>query len=98
MLVNFDETGRVLWQNSYLSKELAEECLSENTIWIEGGLPPLPPKREGFVPFLYLTAERNLAYDYEPEPEPVYSDTEVIMQAIADLELLFLGMRGEKNV
>ena len=98
MLVNFDETGRVLWQNSYLSKELAKECLSENTIWIEGGMPPMLPKREGFVPFLYVTEEHTLAYDYEPEPEPVYSDTEMIMQAIADLELLLLDVRREKNV
>ena len=33
MLVNFDKTGRVIWYNLYVSKEAAESCLSDNTIW-----------------------------------------------------------------
>ncbi len=97
MLVNFDETGRVVWHNAYLSKELAKECLAKNTIWIDGGLPPEPPPKEDFVPFLKVTAEKTLVYDYEPAPTPVYTETETIMQAITDLEILILHMRGEKN-
>ena len=38
MLVNFDKTGRVIWYNLYVSKEAAESCLSDNTIWLDASL------------------------------------------------------------
>lgn len=100
MLVNFEENGRVRWYNLYLSKEAAQSCLAEDTIWLEGGLPPYPTEQEGYVPCLYLREGNVLAYEYEESPLPVYTDTELLMQRMTDLELLLLSiqMGGGVNV
>lgn len=90
MLVNVDKTGRVIWYNLYVSKEAAESCLSDNTIWLDTALPPFPEPKEGFVVYLKLNEEQQLIYDYEPQPEPVYTDLQIIMQGLADLELAIL--------
>ena len=90
MLVNFDKTGRVVWYNLYVSEEAAQSCLSDNTIWLDTSLPPFPEPMEGFVAYLKLNEENQLIYDYEPQPEPVYTDLQIIMQGLADLELAIL--------
>ena len=87
MLVNFDKTGRVVWYNLYVSKEAAESCLCDNTIWLDTSLPPFPEPKEGFVVYLKLNEEQQLIYDYEPQPEPVYTDLQIIMQGLSALEL-----------
>lgn len=99
MLVNFDETGRVRWYNLYLSKESAQSCLAKDTIWLEDGLPEYPQAQEGYTPFLRLT-EGRLVYEYEQSPLPVYTDTELLMQRMTDLELLLLTLQtgGGVNV
>ena len=93
MLVNFDETGRVRWYNLYISKEAAQCCLAADTIWLEGGLPPYPPAQEGSQPYLRLAEGNVLLYDYEETPPPVYTDTELLMQRMTDLELLLLTIQ-----
>ena len=85
MLVNFDKTGRVVWYNLYVSKEAAESCLCDNTIWLDTSLHPFPEPKEGFVVYLKLNEEQQLIYDYEPQPEPVYTDLQIIMQGLSDL-------------
>jgi|GEM_PF-950277 len=84
------KTGRVIWYNLYVSKEAAESCLSDNTIWLDTALPPFPEPKEGFVVYLKLNEEQQLIYDYEPQPEPVYTDLQIIMQGLSDLELAIL--------
>ncbi len=37
--------------------------------------------------YLKLNEEQQLIYDYEPQPEPVYTDLQIIMQGLSDLEL-----------
>lgn len=100
MLVNYDENRKVQWYNLYLSKEAAQSCLAENTIWLDGDLPPYPPEREGYTPCLYLREGNVLAYEYEESLLPHYTDTELIMQRMTDLELLLLTMQtgGTANV
>ena len=93
MLVNFDATGRVRWYNLYISQEAAQCCLAADTIWMEGGLPDYPPAREGHTPYLYLTEEGALAYGYEETAPPVYTEMEMLMQRMTDLELLLLTLQ-----
>lgn len=90
MLLHFNEDRRVLWFNTCISKERAQECLSPNTVWVDSDFPEAPQK-DGCIPYFIYTNEGELAYDYEPEPEPFYSDIQTVMQAITDLELLLLG-------
>ena len=52
MLVNFDKTGRVVWYNLYVSKEAAESCLCDFTIWLDNSLAPFPVTSVGFVVYL----------------------------------------------
>ena len=52
--------------------------------------PPFPEPKEGFVVYLKLNEEQQLIYDYEPQPEPVYTDLQIIMQGLSDLELAIL--------
>lgn len=89
MLLHFNEKRHVVWFNTYLSEELAQECLSPNTVWVNNSLPEVPEKN-GFIPYFIYTTDGELTYDYEPEPEPFYTDTQTVMQAITDLELLLL--------
>ena len=93
MLVNFDATGRVRWYNLYISQEAAQCCLAADTIWLDGTLPPYPPEREGYTPYLRLTEGNVLTYEYEESPLPEYTDMELIMQRMTDLELLLYSIR-----
>ncbi|HIY04029.1 MAG TPA: hypothetical protein H9733_03585 [Candidatus Anaerotignum merdipullorum] len=90
MLIHTGENGWVEWYNNVLTQEAAAAYLDENTVWLDISLPAIPPHKDGFVPRLRLTEEKTLTYDYEPEPEPVYSDLQILMQGLADLELLIL--------
>ena len=92
MLVNFDATGRVRWYNLYISKEAAQCCLAADTIWMEGGLPDYPQVPEGSTAYLRL-AKGRLVYALEEEAPPVYTDTELLMQRLTDLELLLYSIR-----
>ena len=76
MLVNFDKTGRVIWYNLYVSKEDSVEYISENTIWIEGGLPATE-SRDGYIAVFYINDDaQSIGVKYEPvtEPEPTQLD------------------------
>lgn len=90
MLIHTGENGWVEWYNNVLTQEAAAAYLDENTVWLDISLPAIPPHKDGFVPRLRLTEEKTLTYDYESEPEPVYSDLQILMQGLADLELLIL--------
>lgn len=90
MLIHTGENGWVEWYNNVLTQEAAAAYLDENTVWLDISLPAIPPHKDGFVPKLRLTEEKTLTYDYESEPEPVYSDLQILMQGLADLELLIL--------
>ena len=88
MLIHVDSEGRVVWMNTYLSEEKAQSCLSEDTFWVDV-LPPEAPEctREEKAVLYY----RDGAFSYEKEAVEVsYNDTQQIMQAITDLEVLIL--------
>ena len=90
MLIHTGENGWVEWYNNVLTQEAAAAYLDENTVWLDISLSAIPPHKDGFVPRLRLTEEKTLTYDNEPEPEPMYSDLQILMQGLADLELLIL--------
>ena len=88
MLIHVDETGKVLWINEYLTEEKAASCTSADTFWVEDVLPEKPVCTQEEQAVLYWNTE---GFYYEKEEVPVvYSDTQQIMQAITDLELLIL--------
>ena len=89
MLIHHDHTGKVLWYNLFISEGMEQNCLSENTIWLEGQtLPPTPTSIPvGYVPYLTYQTETGLSYDFEPEISPEPTEIEILMQALADGEI-----------
>ena len=54
MIVHFDkESGKVLWVNTYQSRQEAQSRLDEETIWVEETMPEAED-REGYRSVLYL--------------------------------------------
>lgn len=93
MLINFDAiTKKVNWYNLLISETMAQQCLSPYTIWLEGeGLPQIDDVPIGQQAVLvYDEVTNSLTYTFEPEPEAIYTDTQLIMQALSDLELTLL--------
>lgn len=94
MLVHIDKNRKVLWCNHNISKEDATKHFTDDTIWVAEDIPSAELK-EGLKPLLCVDELHHFFYQYEKE-DIIYTETQIIMQAIADLELMLLE-RGMEN-
>ncbi len=89
MIININDDNRVEWYNEILTEQQAQQYLNGNTYYVKGLELPEHEEREGKQAVLYFSVERGFYYEYENDipKQRQESDTEIIMQAITDLEL-----------
>lgn len=83
MIVHFDkESGKVLWVNTYQSRQEAQSRLDEETIWVEETMPEAEG-REGYRTVLYLREDgQGLEVRYEPIAQREKTTEEKILEAL----------------
>ncbi len=93
MLIHFNDYGMITWRNEYISAEMAQSwCLSPNTVWLDDATLPELPEGVFLEDVVLMYSDVNgIYYTYpDKEDEAIYSDTQMIMQELANLELLIL--------
>lgn len=109
MIVHFDkESGKVLWVNTYQSRQEAQDRLDEETIWLDETMPEATD-REGYRSVLYLREDgQGLEVRYEHIAEREKTTEEKILEALekshdalrqegADLVMVEMKKRGVFN-
>lgn len=102
MTINIDDDNKVVWYNKTLTEQQAAQHLNDHTYYMKNLEIPEPENIEGKQAILYFSVEKGFYYEYEndvlqPEQQP-QSDTEIIMQAITDLELQGLEAQQERQM
>ena len=65
MLVRFNKNRRVEWINFFITAAEAASYLNEHTLWAKNGTQPVAEQREGYRPYLVLSQNNELFYEYE---------------------------------
>lgn len=100
MIINIDNGNRVVWYNTELNREQAQQYLDNFTFYVESILIPQPKQIEGKEAILYFSQEKGFYYEYTnilPQP-PSPSDSEIIMQSISELELQNFEAQAERQL
>lgn len=94
MLIHFNDYGMVTWRNECISAEMAQYwCLSPNTVWLEDTTTPDLPEGMDWDDVVLMYSDVNgiyFAYAEDDDSDEFYSDTQLIMQELANIELLIL--------
>lgn len=99
MTVNINESNIVLWYNEILTEQEAQKYLDDNTFFIQGLVIPEGQKIKGKEAILCFSKEKKeFYYEYTDIPTKPLSDTEILMQSIADLELSNLEAAQERQL
>ncbi|WP_317855335.1 hypothetical protein [Chakrabartyella piscis] len=92
MLIHITKYGVVDWHNLCISEHGAESlCTNEYTLWITD--TQLPEVEDDFTlddVVIHYSTEDGLYYEYPEDYDPLYTDTQLIMQELTNLELLIL--------
>ena len=99
MIVNIDNENRVVYYNTELNKQESQQYLDDSTYYIENIAIPQPQYKEGKEAILCFPKEQSQFYyeyiDVMPQPP---SDTEMMMQNMAELELQNLEAQQERQL
>ncbi len=102
MIININDDNRVEWYNKILTEQQAQQYLNDNTYYIKDLEVPEYEEIEGKQAILYFSVERGFYYEYENDipqiEEQAQSDTEIIMQAMTDLELANIEAQQERQM
>ncbi len=102
MIININDDNRVEWYNKILTEQQAQQYLNDNTYYIKDLEVPEHEEIEGKQAILYFSVERGFYYEYESDiaqiEEQAQSDTEIIMQAMTDLELANIEAQQERQM
>lgn len=102
MIININNDNRVEWYNKILTEQQAQQYLNDNTYYIKDLEVPKYEEIEGKQAILYFSVERGFYYEYENDipqiEEQAQSDTEIIMQAMTDLELANIEAQQERQM
>ena len=98
MIINIDDKNRVIWYNTEINEEQAQQYLDNSTFYIENITIPQPQQIEGKEAILCFSQQKGIYYEYiDMPPQPIF-DNEIIMQSISELELQNFEAQQERQI
>lgn len=69
MIISVDDSNKVLWYNTTLNEQEAQQYCNDNTYWLENTVIPQSEETEDRQAILYFSKEEGFYYQYVEQSE-----------------------------